>query len=211
MLRAEHLTCGDSASGFADVSFEIAAGDTVAMIADTPAASTLLRVVATLLPPASGRAWVEGLSVVDNPAQVRRRVWWAGAFVTLRDTSVGDFLQLVVSTRVPARPQHMNTVVERLGLDTAMLLARLDSEQTARLTVAATQLADQRVTLIDGTGTGEPLATSLWRPVLEDRRMRRLTTVIALPQGHTLTRICDRVFTFDRGRMTMPVLQETLA
>ena len=61
------------------VDIDVAPGELVAFLGPNGAGkSTTLRMLTTLLPPASGRAWVAGASITDEPLVVRSRIGCIG-------------------------------------------------------------------------------------------------------------------------------------
>lgn len=58
-----------------DINFTIDAGKSVALLGENGSGkSTLLKVLATLIKPSSGNAWVNGYSIMDEPIKVRKSI-----------------------------------------------------------------------------------------------------------------------------------------
>ncbi len=59
----------------AEVNFTIEAGKSIALLGENGSGkSTLLKVLATLIKPSSGNAWINGFSIIDEPIKVRKSI-----------------------------------------------------------------------------------------------------------------------------------------
>ena len=84
MIHTEQLTRSfvskkETVEAVKGVDIDVAAGELVAFLGPNGAGkSTTLRMLTTLLPPTSGKAWVAGASITEQPAAVRSRIGYIG-------------------------------------------------------------------------------------------------------------------------------------
>src|SRR3712207_9438596 len=78
-LRKHFVSKKETVEAVKGVDIDVAPGELVAFLGPNGAGkSTTLRMLTTLLPPTSGRAWVAGASITDEPALVRSRIGYIG-------------------------------------------------------------------------------------------------------------------------------------
>src|SRR3712207_9077003 len=78
-LRKHFVSKKETVEAVKGVDIDVAPGELVAFLGPNGAGkSTTLRMLTTLLPPTSGRAWVAGANIVDEPAVVRSRIGYIG-------------------------------------------------------------------------------------------------------------------------------------
>lgn len=96
-----------------DVSFEIKKGEIYALLGPNGAGkTTTIRMIATLLKPTEGDAFVDGFSVVKKPDEIRKRITYlpdeAGAYKAMTGEKYLNFMaQLVADNK-----QQVNSYVE---------------------------------------------------------------------------------------------------
>ena len=144
-----------------DVSLEVAAGTIHGLLGPNGAGkTTLVRILTTLLPPDSGRAWVAGFDVSREATQLRSRIGLAG-----QSAAVDEYLTGRENLELVGRLYHLDrSTAERRA---AELLERFDLTEAAdrrsktysggmrrRLDLAASLLADPEVLLLDEPTTG---------------------------------------------------------
>jgi len=191
------------------VSLDVAAGTIHGLLGPNGAGkTTLVRILTTLLPPDSGRAWVAGFDVVREATQLRSRIGLAG-----QGAAVDEYLTGRENLELVGRLYHLNrSTAERRA---AELLERFDLTEAAdrrsktysggmrrRLDLAASLVADPEVLLLDEPTTGlDPRARrELWaviRQLVSDGTTVLLTTQY-LEEADELA---DRITVVDLGRV----------
>ena len=192
-----------------DVSLDVAAGTIHGLLGPNGAGkTTLVRILTTLLPPDSGRAWVAGFDVEREAMHLRSRIGLAG-----QSAAVDEYLTGRENLELVGRLYHLNrSSAERRA---AELLKRFDLTEAAdrrsktysggmrrRLDLAASLVADPEVLLLDEPTTGlDPRARrELWaviRQLVSDGTTVLLTTQY-LEEADELA---DRITLVDLGRV----------
>jgi heme ABC exporter ATP-binding subunit CcmA len=189
------------------VSLTLVRGKRLALLGPNGAGkTTLLRVLATLAKPDAGWARVAGLDVMQDAAEVRRVVGYAGhqphvyEELTARENLV--FFARMYGLKEPAERAHQ--LLCRVGLSAkANERARtLSRGQLQRLSLARAVVHEPAVLLLDEPDTGlDEAALALLEELLEERRQAGQTTVLTT---HNLERAlgqADEVAVLARGRI----------
>src|SRR5260370_26832194 len=98
-----------------DISFAFASGQIFGFVGPNGAGkSTTMRVLATLDEPTSGDAFVDGVSVVEDPEKARKLVGYVpDSLPTHRDMSVHDYLDFFARA-YGLKGRHRRQVLERI-------------------------------------------------------------------------------------------------
>ncbi len=170
--------------------------------------TTLVRILATLLRPASGRASVLGHDVVESSLAVRRRIGLAGQFAAVDEQLTGrENVELVGRlyrlSRTEARARACQ-VLDRFSLAEAAdrRVATYSGGMRRRLDLCASLTGRPPVLLLDEPTTGLDPRTrqELWDTVDELRRDG--TTILLTTQYlEEADRLAQRIAVVDRGRI----------
>ena len=189
------------------VSLTLARGQRLALLGPNGAGkTTLLRVLATLAKPEGGWARVAGLDVVQDAAEVRRVVGYAGhqphvyEELTARENLV--FFARMYGLKEPAA--QTDSLLRRMGLagkanERARTLSR---GQMQRLSLARAVLHEPAVLLLDEPDTGlDEAALALLEELLEERRKAGQTTLLTTHNLERALALADEVAVLARGRI----------
>ncbi len=143
------------------VDLELPAGGVLGVLGPNGAGkTTTVRILATLLRPDRGRAWVAGFDVTKNPAAVRRRIGLSGQYAAVDPFLTGqENLVMIGRLHGLARRQARRRAGDLIDvLDLAGAAGRLvrtySGGMRRRLDVAASLLAAPPVIFLDEPTTG---------------------------------------------------------
>lgn len=192
-----------------DVSFEVGRGELFGLLGPNGGGkTTLMRILATLLAPTSGRALVEGRDVVEDPVAVRRRIGvvfqqpaldpWLTAAENLRHQGHLYGLRGAELARRTERLLEEFGVAGRAG----DLVRTLSGGLRRRVELAKGLLHDPDVLLLDEPTVGlDPGGRQdFWRSVAALREKFAVTVLVTTHLMHEAEG-CDRVGILDRGRL----------
>jgi len=194
-----------------DIELQLTQGDLFGFIGPNGAGkTTTMRILATLLNPTWGEAYVCGNSIYTKPKEIRRLVGYMPDFFGVYDDmKVIEYLEFFAAAyriRGPARRQRCDEMLEIVDLDFKRdaFANTLSRGQTQRLGLARTLLHDPHVLLLDEPLSGlDPRARIEMRNLL--RRLGQMGKAIIV-SSHILPEladICNKVGIIDRGVMSV--------
>jgi ABC-2 type transport system ATP-binding protein len=212
VIRVEHVSHWFGALHvLRDVSFEVPAGQIFGFIGPNGAGkTTTLRMIATLLEPDDGRVLVDGLDVVDRPAEVRRVLgFMPDGFGVYERITVLEYLEFFAAAHalpIDTRLRTVDAVMELtdLGPLRERLVRELSKGMKQRLAIARTLLHDPKVLVLDEPANGlDPRARIEMRELIEE--LARLGKTILL-SSHILTELsdlCHSVAILEKGGLVL--------
>jgi len=212
MIEARDLTkkYGDMYA-IRSIDLQLSEGDLFGFIGPNGAGkTTTMRIIATLLQPTWGEAYVCGNSIYTKPKEIRRLVGYMPDFFGVYDDmTVIEYLEFFAAAyriKGPARRQRCDEMLEIVDLDFKRdaFANTLSRGQTQRLGLARTLLHDPQVLLLDEPLSGlDPRARIEMRNLL--RRLGRMgkTIIVSSHILPELADICNRVGIIDRGVMNV--------
>lgn len=172
--------------------------------------TTTMRIIATLLEPSWGEAYVCGHSIHTAPKEIRRLVGYMPDFFGVYDDmTVVEYLEFFAAAyRIngKARRERVDEMLEIVDLDFKRdaFANTLSRGQTQRLGLARTLLHDPRVLLLDEPLSGlDPRARIEMRNLLRRLGQMGKTIVVSSHILPELADICNKVGMISRGELTV--------
>jgi len=208
-IRVRHLSHRFGAREvLRDVSFDVPHGEIFGFIGPNGAGkTTTIRVMATLLEPATGRVEIDGFDVSIDPERVRRAIGYmpdhAGVYERI---TVREFLEFFADSYQVPDAAVVDVVLELTDLKKleGRLVVELSKGMKQRLQVARILLHDPKVLILDEPASDlDPRARIELRDLLLE--LRDLGKTIFL-SSHILTElsdVCTSIGILERGQLVV--------
>jgi ABC-type multidrug transport system ATPase subunit len=184
------------------VDLSIARGECVAVVGPAAGGRTaLMRILATLVPPSSGRVVIGGLDAVGDVYRVRRLIAYAGAAsIPANRLRVVEYLRLVAGTR--RQPSSAaNVAADLVGLNAEAPIEALSDGLRQRLPLAAALASAADVLLLDdgfrALDAADRDRVSEWLAGARERG----TTIIVSAGDDDVPELCQRTVRLHAGRI----------
>ncbi|MCH8275119.1 MAG: ABC transporter ATP-binding protein [Armatimonadetes bacterium] len=203
-----HKTFGDL-TAVNNLSFSLKPGDVFGFIGPNGAGkTTTIRMLATLLEPTAGNARLNGVDILSDPMEVRRRIGYMPDFFGLYDdTKVWEYLDFFAAAYQigkKQRPEIIDSVLELTDLTTKResFVQTLSRGMQQRLCLARCLVHDPTLLLLDEPASGlDPRARAeLKELIAELGRMNKIVIVSShiLPE---LADFCNTIGIIERGAL----------
>ena len=170
--------------------------------------TTTMRILATLLAPTAGEAYVAGIPVDADPIEVRRRIGYMpdfyGVYDDLRVWEYLDFFGRCYGVPANRRPTMIGELLEIVGLGDRRdaYVESLSRGMRQRLCLAHTLVHDPVLLILDEPASGlDPRARVDMREILRELRAMGKTILVSSHILPELGEMCTGVAIIDRGEV----------
>lgn len=192
-----------------DINLELTKGDVFGFIGPNGAGkTTTMRILATLLNPTWGEAYVAGHSIYTHPKEIRRLIGYMPDFFGVYDDmKVIEYLEFFAAAyriRGPERRKICESVLELVDLTykREALVTSLSRGMTQRLGLARVLLHDPQVLLLDEPASGlDPRARIEIRGLLKELRSMGKTIMVSSHILPELADICNKIGIIEQGKL----------
>jgi ABC-2 type transport system ATP-binding protein len=198
-----------SLAALVNLKLEIAQGDIFGFIGPNGAGkTTTMRILATLLDPSAGQAYIDGMDVTKKGKNVRRQVGYMPDFMGVYDDlKVFEYLEFFAAAFSIARSKRKAIVEGVLELTdlTGKKAATVDSLSRGmqqRLGLARVLIHDPKVLILDEPASGlDPRARIEIRELLMELKRMGKTIMISSHILSELEEICDHIGIIEHGKL----------
>ncbi|WP_018132809.1 ABC transporter ATP-binding protein [Effusibacillus pohliae] len=170
--------------------------------------STTMAILATLLQPTSGHAYVGGFDVVEHPAKVRELIGYMpdffGVYDNLTVTEYLDFYAGAYNIPFEKRPALIADLLELVNLTQKAdsYVDSLSRGMKQRLGLARCLVHDPQVLILDEPASGlDPRARIEMKEILKELRTMGKTILISSHILPELAEMCDTIGIIEHGRL----------
>jgi ABC-2 type transport system ATP-binding protein len=192
-----------------DVTFSFNSGDIFGLVGPNGAGkTTTMRILATLDEPTTGDAFLDGVSVVQEPERVRGQIgFMPDSLPTHRDVSVHDYLDFFARAYGLRQRQRMEAIARAedftnlAGLRHKMLRA-LSKGMKQRVSLARALVHDPALLILDEPAAGlDPRARIELRELLKALAEKGKAILISSHILTELSQMCVGAAIMERGRL----------
>jgi ABC-2 type transport system ATP-binding protein len=170
--------------------------------------TTTMKILATLLAPSAGEAYVTGIPIADDPIEVRRRIGYMpdfyGVYDDLRVWEYLDFFARCYGVGAARRARMIGELLEivALGDKRDAYVETLSRGMRQRLCLAHTLVHDPALLILDEPASGlDPRARVEMREILRELRAMGKTVLVSSHILPELGEMCTGVAIIDHGRV----------
>jgi ABC-2 type transport system ATP-binding protein len=210
LIAVENLTkrYGDRAA-LDQVSFEVPEREIFGFVGPNGAGkTTTLRILAALLEPTDGKAFIDGADVTKDPDKIHSRIGYMPDFFGVYDQlTVGEYLDFYASCYRQPKARRTKIVADLLALvgmsdRRNQAVDSLSRGLKQRVCLARALVHDPVVLLLDEPASGlDPRARVEMREILKELQRMGKTIIISSHILPELTELCTTIGIIDHGRM----------
>ncbi|ALC91014.1 ABC transporter [Bacillus sp. FJAT-18017] len=170
--------------------------------------STTFSILATLLAPTSGTAYINGCNIASDPAAVRRQLGYMpdffGVYDQLKAIEYLDFYGSSYGIPAAERAKLIPQLLELVNLThkADSYVDVLSRGMKQRLCLARSLIHDPEVLILDEPASGlDPRARVEMREILKELKNMGKTILISSHILPELSEMCDSIGIIDRGRL----------
>ena len=220
MLRIEHLSKNyGSFPALRDLSLEIPAGALHGFVGPNGAGkTTTMRILATLMKPTSGTAFVDGTDVVKDGQKARKLVGYMpdffGVYDNLKCWEYLDFYARCYRIGQTERKRMTRQLLELVQLQDKEneYVEALSRGMKQRLCLARSLIHDPKLLILDEPASGmDPRARADMKGILRTLREMGKTVLISSHILPELAEMCDSLTILDHGQLVFSGSVEALS
>ncbi|MEE9617262.1 MAG: ABC transporter ATP-binding protein [Anaerolineae bacterium] len=191
------------------VTLSVAPGEVLALLGPNGAGkTTTVRMLAAILRPTVGRAFVAGYSVTEHPREVRRRIGLLtehpGLYLRMRGYEYLDFFGRLMGLDADECERRARELLARFGMPEAWdrRTGTYSKGMRQKMALVRTMLHDPSVLLLDEpTSAMDPHSAKLVRDVFHNLRHHRRAIVICTHNLAEAEALADRIAIIRRGQI----------
>ena len=193
-----------------DLSFTAYKGEIFGLLGPNGAGkTTTLRMLATLIKPDSGNAFIDGKSIITEEKEVRRKIGFLTSELKLEDFFtpnylLGFFSELYGVDKTVAA-QRKQSLFSKFGIDrfAEVKLANLSTGMKQKVSLVISIVHDPDLIIFDEPTNGlDVLTAKVVTDFLEELRAEGKTIILSTHIFSLVEKLCDRVGIIINGKLT---------
>lgn len=194
-----------------DLSFTAYEGEIFGLLGPNGAGkTTTLRMLATLIRPTAGDAFVDGLSVVKEPDQVRSRIGFLTSELKLEEfftpNALFEFFSQLHQVPGDVRRERRERLFTAFGIDkfAEVKVADLSTGMKQKVSLAISLVHDPEIIIFDEPTNGlDVLTAKVVTDFLLQLREEGHTVIVSSHIFSLIEKVCDRVGVIINGHMVL--------
>lgn len=190
-----------------DVSFECGPGEVLGLLGPNGAGkTTALRILSTALRPDAGRAFIDGIDILAEPLQARRRIGFlsgtTGLYGRLSARENVEYFGRLHGMAPERLRRRCDALFEQLGMH-EFAHKRADSLSTGmkqKCAIARTVIHEPSILILDEPTTGlDVMSAKIVLDFVASYKALRIPVILSTHHLHEVDKLCDRVCIVNHG------------
>ena len=172
--------------------------------------TTTLRMLSTLIKPDSGDAWIDGVSVVKSPENVRGKIGFLTSELKLEEfftpNYLFDFFSELHGVKAEARDARKKAMFERFGIDefAEVKVANMSTGMKQKTSLVISLVHDPDIIIFDEPTNGlDVLTARIVTDFLQELKEQGKTILLSTHIFSLVEKLCDRVGIEMDGKMVV--------
>ena len=208
-FESEPATSGRVVNALSEVSFSAEKGMILGLLGPNGAGkTTLLRILSTSLKPTAGTALFDGVDILQNPIEVRRRIGFlsdnTGLYGRLTGREMIEYFGLLHGLERAFLKKRVEELIELLSMKDFIDKRNdtLSSGMKQKVSIARTLVHDPQIVMFDEPTTGlDVVAAEAILQFIESCKQKGKTVLFCTHHMHEVERLCDSVAMLRQGRL----------
>ena len=206
-FQAEPAGAGPIIHALTEVTFFAEKGKILGLLGQNGAGkTTLLRILSTALKPTAGTAVFDGVDILQNPLEVRRRIGFlsdnTGLYGRLTGREMIEYFGMLHGIEKPALNDRIDELIDLLSMKDFIdkRNSTLSSGMKQKVSIARTLVHDPQIVMFDEPTTGlDVVAAEAILNFIESCRQKGKTVLFCTHHMHEVERLCDSIVMLSRG------------
>jgi len=208
-FEAEPSTSGSIVHALTDVTFTAENGMILGLLGQNGAGkTTLLRILSTSLKPTTGTASFDGIDVLQNPLEVRRKIGFlsdnTGLYGRLTGREMIEYFGMLHGIERHSLKKRVDELIGLLSMKDFIDKRNdtLSSGMKQKVSIARTLVHDPQIVMFDEPTTGlDVVASEAILLFIESCKQKGKTVLFCTHHMHEVERLCDTVVMLRQGRI----------
>ncbi len=189
-----------------EINFEVQKAELFGLIGPDGAGKTsIFRILTTLLIPDSGRAFIDGMDVVKEYKEIRRRIgYMPGKFSLYQDLSVEEnlnFFATIFGTTIEENYHLIEPIYKQIESFKKRKAGALSGGMKQKLALSCALIHSPSVLVLDEPTTGvDAVSRKEFWEMLKDLQKKGISIIVSTPYMDEAS-LCDRVALIQKGKI----------
>ena len=211
MLKVENLTkTFKKINAVENVSFEVDQGEIIGLLGENGAGkTTTLRMIATMLKPTSGNAFIDEDNIIDNPNKIREKIGILfGGDVALYDRLTGRENMTYFAKLNGMSDEEAANAVDQISRDLEMVdyidrpVGKYSRGMKQKVSLARSIIHHPDVMLFDEPTTGlDVMSSKLIHDFIVKCKKENKAIVFSSHNMYETEKLCDRIIIIHKGKI----------
>jgi sodium transport system ATP-binding protein len=208
-FESEPASSGRLINALTEVTFFAEKGIILGLLGPNGAGkTTLLRILSTSLKPTAGTALFEGVDLLQNPIEVRRRIGFlsdnTGLYGRLTGREMIEYFGSLHGLEKTLLKKRLDELIELLSMKDFIDKRNdtLSSGMKQKVSIARTLIHDPQIVMFDEPTTGlDVVAAEAILQFIESCKQKGKTVLFCTHHMHEVERLCDNIVMLRQGRL----------